>query len=161
LSNTQFDPIADVTERIEFARRLYLADLRAMPAEMLSKQCGGRARTAYDITFELVGMSSLFTELLTAGQGEIPRPDGWITAPPEFQDPQGAMSAFDAAQNRFLGALRGYAGDVLTDEYASPVGAFTPLAMANLMVWHTMYHSGQLNFIQTLCGDDQFHWLPE
>jgi hypothetical protein len=30
--------------------------------------------------------------------------------------------------------------------------------MANLVVWHTMYHSGQLNFIQTLWGDDAFHW---
>jgi hypothetical protein len=149
-----------VTGRIDFARILYLADLRSMPDEMLRKRCGGKARTGYDITYELTGMYGTFADLLTARAGEISGPDGWIKAPAEFQNRDRAMSAFDSALALFLKAFRAYSGDVFSDEYPSPAGPFTPLRMANLAVWHTMYHSGQLNFIQTICGDEQFHWVP-
>jgi hypothetical protein len=158
-SDQSFDPIADVIQRIEFAKTLYLADLRSMPHEMLAKQCGGKARTGYDVTFELTGMYSVFADLLKARSGSITGPQGWVTAPPEFCNPEGARDAIAGALDRFVAALQTYEGDVLQDQYPSPVGPFSPLGMANLAVWHTMYHSGQLNFIQTLCGDDQFHWL--
>lgn len=158
--NQTFDPITDVTERIQFARTLYLADLQAMPHEMLARQCGGKARTGYDVTYELAGMYSHFADLLRAGSGSIPGPSGWITAPAEFCNPATATEALASSLDRFTAALQAYPGSACQDQYPSPVGPFTPLGMANLAVWHTMYHSGQLNFIQTLCGDDRFHWVP-
>jgi hypothetical protein len=155
---TGFDPIEDVCGRIDFARRLYTADLQAMPDQMLRRECGGKARTAYDVTFELTMMYEGFASLLAEGQGAIPAPQGWVRAPEEFKNADGARAAFDGALGRFVAAFRSYRGNAYQDEYQSPVGAFTPIGMANLAVWHTMYHSGQLNFIQTLCGDDSFHW---
>lgn len=155
-----FDPIADVLDRIQFARRLYLADLNAMPQEMLAAQCGGKARTGFDVTFELTAMYTGFAQILSTRAGEIPPPSGWVRAPETFCYRDRALSAFDEAISGFLAAFEGYTGNAYSDEHPSPVGAFTPMGMANLVVWHTMYHSGQLNFIQTLCGDDQFHWMP-
>ena len=44
-----FNPTGDACERIAFAKLLYMADLRAMPHEVLDKKCGGKARTGYDV----------------------------------------------------------------------------------------------------------------
>jgi hypothetical protein len=150
----------DVCSRIAFARTLYVADLRAMPDPMLRKQCGGKARTGYDVTYELVGMYTTFSALLLERQGEIRGPAGWVKSPEEFQNPDIAVSSFEQSLQRFVEVVQSYGDGIHTDAYPSPVGPFTPMGMANLVVWHTMYHSGQLNFIQTLCGDDQFHWIP-
>lgn len=154
-----FDPIDEVCGRIAFARRTFQADIAALPDERLAEGCGGKSRCAYDFAFELSGMYRGLAALLSAGSGEIPAPQGWLRAPEAFQTRSTATQAFDEALDEFLAALRGYRGDILSDEFASPVGSFTPLAMANLVVWHTMYHSGQINYIQTIDGDEAFHWI--
>ncbi|MBX3119816.1 MAG: hypothetical protein KF784_12170 [Fimbriimonadaceae bacterium] len=157
---TTFDPVAEVCGRLEFARKRFLEDLESMPAGMLSKDNGGKSRNPYDLTYELIGMHSMFTNLLQQRKGEIEGPNGWVKAPTEFQNKEKAASAFDDALISFVDALHNYKGDAISDEFESPFGPFTPLGMANLSVWHIMYHSGQLNYIQTLHGDDDFHWRP-
>lgn len=155
-----FDPIADVCQRLEFARRRYLDDLEAMSEEALSSSPGGKARAGCDVTYELAGMYMMFTGLLQSRSGEIIGPSEWVKAPSEFRDKSAVTQLFDDAIIGFSDALRNYSGDAICDEYPSPFGPFTPLGMGNLAVWHTMYHSGQLNYIQTLHGDDEFHWKP-
>jgi hypothetical protein len=84
-----------------------------------------------------------------------------VRAPKESYEKDAALTALLSSADGFIGELRGYRGDAVADVFPSPVGPFTPLGMANLAVWHTMYHSGQLNYIQTVLGDEQFHWIPE
>lgn len=158
MNESQFDPIEEVCTRIAFARRAFQADLAALPESRLGQTCGGKSRCPYDLVFELSAMYGGLAALLNQGSGEIPGPQGWLRAPETFHSRATATQAFDAALDEFLAAFRDYRGDILADEYASPVGPFTPLAMANLAVWHTMYHSGQLNYIQTIDGDEAFHW---
>lgn len=154
-----FNPIDEACERIQFAKRLYLADIEAMSDTSLASTGGGTSRCGFDVTYELAGMYSTFADLLANSAGEIVGPKGWVRAPEEFKSKGAASSAFEGSLDKFVNAFQGYKGDVLADQFESPAGPFTPLGMANLAVWHTMYHSGQLNYIQTIHGDDQFHWM--
>jgi hypothetical protein len=157
-----FDPRKDVIERLAFSRHLFGADIRATPSEILKSTQGGASRCGYDFMFELVGFFETFGKLLSDGPGEIQGPSGaWVRSPAEFQQKEQAFAALDKAAENFVGSLQGYQGDFVNDVFESPVGPFTPLGMGNLAVWHVMYHSGQLNYIQTIHGDDGFHWMPE
>ncbi len=160
-SSTSFDPCEDVIQRISFARQLFGADVQAMSPELLSATHGGETRCGYDFMYELVGFFDSFGKLLAQGPTSIEGPSGWVRAPKEFHDKESAIRALDAKADSFVGILQNYSGDFIADEFPSPVGPFTPLGMANLAVWHMMYHSGQLNYIQTIHGDAGFHWMPE
>jgi len=133
-----------------------------MHPEHLSKTGGGESRCGYDFLYEMIGFFSTLGSLLETGPGDISGPDGsWVRAPQEFHHKENALAAFGSAADGFTRALENYSGDFVNDVFPSPVGPFTPLGMANLAVWHTMYHSGQLNYIQTMHGDVAFHWVPD
>lgn len=162
MNDVTFDPRSDVLERLSFAHNLFSADLRSMDEDSLRSNCGGQSRCGFDFIFEMIGFYETFGGLLANGPSDIEGPGGgWVRAPEEFCVKDSAMSALDAAVDRFRSVIEGYSGDFLKDVFPSPVGPFTPIGMANLAVWHTMYHSGQLNYIQTVRGDVDFHWLPE
>ncbi|HAY14075.1 MAG TPA: hypothetical protein PLB31_08750 [Fimbriimonadaceae bacterium] len=160
MNQTAFDPRTEVLERLGFTRHLFGADIKAMSHEDLSANCGGASRCGYDFLYELVGFFSLFAGLLTSGPSAIDGPQGeWVRAPQEFMDKDSAMKSLNEAADHFSAAIQNYKGDLFNDVFPSPVGPFTPLSMANLAVSHLMYHSGQLNYIQTVRGDVAFHWM--
>lgn len=148
-------------QRIAFARQLFAADINSMTPELLSTTHGGESRCGFDFLYELVGFFGTFGDLLKTGPSDIEGPRGWIRAPKEFHDKVAATAALNKAADEFVEVFSDYQGDFINDVFHSPVGPFTPLAMANLAVWHMMYHSGQLNYIQTIHGDAGFHWMPE
>ena len=50
----------------------------------------------------------------------------------------------------------------LGKEVAMPWGAKFPAMVAILLpTSHMTYHDGQINYIQTLFGDAEFHWIEE
>lgn len=159
---TTFDPKTEVISRIQFARQLFSADVNAMSHQQLATNCGGDSRCGYDFIYELCGFFQTFAQLLSDTPGDIQGPSGeWVRAPKDFQDKEGAMNSLGKAADHFEATLQNNKGNFTTDTFDSPVGPFTPLGMANLAVWHMMYHSGQLNYIQTVNGDTAFHWIPE
>ncbi|MBL8048019.1 MAG: hypothetical protein JNJ45_05000 [Chthonomonas sp.] len=161
MNNQAFDPRKDVVERLAFARQLFGADIHAMSSDDLAATCGGQSRCGYDFIFEMVGFFDTFGGLLKNGPSDIEGPQGgWVRAPKEFCDKASAVAAMNASADNFTEAILAYTGDFVADVFPSPVGPFTPLGMANLAVWHTMYHSGQLNYIQTVRGDVAFNWIP-
>lgn len=162
MTEQTFDPRKDALERISFALQLFSADVRSMTDSQLVANCGGKSRCGFDFVFEMVGFYSTFAGLFKNGPSQIDGPQGgWVKAPQEFCQRESAMNALTEAAGDFSSAIEQYRGDFVADVFPSPVGPFTPLGMANLAVWHTMYHSGQLNYIQTVQGDVDFHWIPE
>lgn len=162
MSEQVFDPRAEVLERFGFARHLFTADIHSMTEEDLGATCGGQSRCGYDFMFELIGFYETFSKLLVAGPQEIEGPQGgWVRAPKEFCHKESAMASLAAAEDKFVSVVKDYSGNFVADIFPSPVGPFTPLGICNLAVWHTMYHSGQLNYIQTIKGDVDFHWMDD
>ncbi|MBS1715157.1 MAG: hypothetical protein JST30_12555 [Armatimonadetes bacterium] len=162
MTTSAFDPRKDVLDRLAFSLQLFGSDLRSMSDDDLAACCGGASRCGFDFVYEMVGFFDTFAGLLTDGPSQIEGPQGgWVRAPKDFCLKAPALEALRIHAEKFTAAVQNYQGDFVADVFPSPVGPFTPLGMANLAVWHTMYHSGQLNYIQTVRGDVDFHWLPE
>lgn len=147
------DYVAEQTERVATA----LADFAATTAPdrlswELSAEGGGQTRTILDQISECVGVNFRFAALL---RGE-PAPE----ASPALQTVAGAQKQLTASAEALAAAIRGLSDDALETLIQMPRG---PLLTRNLMLapYRNMaYHAGQINFIQMLAGDTEFHAPP-
>jgi hypothetical protein len=57
-----------------------------------------------------------------------------------------------------LSTLEGLSEEQFLELQATDQGEKTRLQQCQFMSMHIWYHSGQLNFIQTLLGDSDWHW---
>ena len=90
--------------------------------------------------------------------GVIPEPQGWIRAPQEYQSKADAMKDLSDSVDELLAAFGNVSEGALSKEIETPLGKMASGQLMAIMGGHLMYHSGQLNYIQTLHGDDVFHW---
>ncbi len=159
MDQAQFNPLEDVCGRLQFIIQLFTTDVNAMSNEALSDSCGGVSRCGHDMIFEITGMLHHFTGLLASGSGSITGPaGGFPVAPDSAKDNAAALAGLGAANEGFLQALK--SNTALFDQlFDSPIGKMSPLSLGNLVILNVTYHSGQLNYIQTIQGDGEFHWF--
>lgn len=140
---------------------MYAKDLRALPDAAYAVSHGGVARTPQDFTAEVAGFNYMVAGAL----------NGTMTAPPTPEERAAytqKVSTKDAGVAEVLGSAEALAkaiegaGSKLGEMYPAPWGEEMPFAaLANLAVNHTMYHDGQLTFLQCLHGDAEMHWFDE
>jgi hypothetical protein len=133
-------------------------DIQHMSHEMLAADNGGKARCGYDVICEVIDLVNFVTAQLSGEDVSLPEPQGWQKAPDHRKDREGILEEFQSASDRFTKALSTASDETLAKVVQSPLGEVTVLRFAQIMPPHIMYHSGQLNYIQTLHGDDDFHW---
>lgn len=155
---TMDQTILELANKLEGYARLMSLDIRNMPDDMMRSRPAEKARTAYDIIYEVSWLNRSVVDALEGRVDSITVPDGWVTAPAEFQDPKIALEAFETSVKSVADKLRGATPEQLDTVMPTPMGPTPIRAMAGILPVHVMYHSGQLNYIQTLHGDDQIHW---
>jgi hypothetical protein len=85
-------------------------------------------------------------------------PEGWIKAPMELSTKEAALAAFDESSRRIIETVEGFSNDQWNAPLETDDGVTDRFERCRFMTLHLWYHSGQLNFIQTLMGDDAWHW---
>lgn len=138
--------------------RRYLDDLDAMTHEQLAKPFAGKARSAYDFTYEVARVNRKLAERIAGTEPVWPETDGWTTAPAEYCEKDSCRAEFVASCEAVLDALRNRGADGILDDLSTPRGPSTPYEVAAFASLHTMFHAAQLNYIQTLYGDTEMHW---
>ncbi|MBI1334017.1 MAG: hypothetical protein GC165_14185 [Armatimonadetes bacterium] len=136
---------------------IFLKDLEALPEEAFCKSFGGKARTVADIVHE-VNMVNDHIGLTIRGEELFEWPDGWITAPPELNSKQAVVDSFKKSSEKILATVEGYSEAEMLEPIQSDGSETNRFERCRFMALHLWYHSGQLNFIQTLLGDDGWHW---
>ena len=146
-----------VKNALNSAFRLMRIDLHALPEEAFTQSFGPKTRTVSDIVHEvnLVNEREL-REML--GEETDVWPDGWVVAPSDLQTKQSVIDAFEKMVKRTIDIAESFTNEQLEEAIQVPDGEATRFAKFRFIVVHTWYHSGQLNFVQTLLGDDEFHW---
>jgi hypothetical protein len=142
---------------LESAFRVFRKDLLALPEDVFNKCLGGKARTVADIVYEVNRVNDDI-ELVVRGEAPSVWPEGWLTAPADMQTKEAVIAAFEESAQRVLSTADSYTSDELEANFMSDEGETTRFERFRFIALHTWYHSGQLNFIQTLLGDDEFHW---
>jgi hypothetical protein len=152
------DFVARQTERMADSLAHFIA---STPADRLVWHPKGdenaQTRSMLEQIGECVSVNRGFVTLIRTGELSLPS-GGW----PDIHFVNGAdaqeqlvMSARELAE-----ALRNMTDDDLTRAYNHPRG---PILGENLLLMcyrNMAYHAGQINFIQTLYGDTEFHVPP-
>jgi len=114
----------------------------------------GKGRSAYAQVFECAGVNRRFAAILK-GQTSAPGPETHNYASPDQAAEDLIVSAKDLAST-----VRSLDEEALTRKYNSPFGEVPGAVMISVPMFNMNYHAGQVNFIQLLDGDAEFHIPP-
>jgi len=132
-------------------------DIEAVPDDVWAKNLGGKARSAADIVYEVCLVNDHFG-LTLRGEPLFDWPDGWVVAPEEWRSKADALPLFDASVAKILATIESFPADSMETKVQTEHGETDRFERCRFMTLHAWYHSGQLNYIQTLAGDDAWHW---
>ena len=143
---------------LDRAFTIFSQDLAALPADAFTKQFGPATRTVADIVHE-VNLVNDRAAMEMRGEETLPWPDGdWVTAPDSLNDKESVIAAFEISRQKCLETAAAYSTEQLDEKITTEDGETTRSERCRFMTLHLWYHSGQLNFIQTLLGDTAWHW---
>ncbi|MEZ0327314.1 MAG: DinB family protein [Fimbriimonas sp.] len=137
---------------------VFLQDLQALPEEAFCKKFGPDTRTVADIVYE-VNMVNDHVAMVIRGEKPFDWPEGdFITAPADFCTKDIVIKAFQESSARIAATAEVFSAEELEEPLQTDEGETTRFERCRFMTLHLWYHSGQLNFIQTLLGDRAWHW---
>lgn len=145
-------------QRIKNSASCYSSDLNAMPEDALDQSPGGKARSAYDITYEVVELNRIVAGRARGEQTPFDGSEGWTRAPESYKNKAAVIADFEDSITQLVDALTGVNEETMSTPVETPFGALPLARLAEIVPRHIMYHSGQLNYIQTWLGDEVFHW---
>lgn len=137
---------------------MLLADLDALPDAAFSQKFSTEARTVADIMYEITLVNDHICMVLR-GEEPFPWPEGgWINAPENLRTKEAVIDSFRACSERTITTAEGLTSEQMEQTVDTERGPVTRFERCQFMALHMWYHSGQLNFIQTLRGDSEWHW---
>ena len=139
---------------LEHARDHYAKDLSAMSEDALSKRPTPSARSAYDYTYEVIGVNKRMAIRLSGGVPVKDTSEGWAVAPEEWQSKERIQGEFVQSMEGVIAAWEA----LPDDEVGRAEGDHRPANIVHMCCIHTMYHDAQLNYLQALEGDLAVHW---
>ena len=142
---------------LEWGFKTLREDLEGLPEEAFDQHFGGKARTVADFMREVVLVND-HIRLTITGEPLFDWPEGWITAPEGERSKEVVCGSFNRSADAFLEAIRGFSEDQMMEPIQSEGKTTNRFERCRFVAWHAGYHSGQVNFIQTLLGDDGWHW---
>ena len=135
----------------------FLQDLEALPPDTFERSLGGKARTAADIVYE-VNLTNDCLRLDMLGEPILDRPNAWVTAPEKARTKASAIASFRASSEQVIQTVEQMSLEEVEGVIRTDLGEMTRADYCRSMTVHLWYHSGQLNYIQTLLGDGASHW---
>ncbi|MBS1718259.1 MAG: DinB family protein [Armatimonadetes bacterium] len=153
------EPQTPAAKSLAGACKIFRQDLEALPEDAYCKQFGPATRTVADIVFE-VNMVNDHVSMEIRGEKPFEWPeDGWVKAPTDFNTKAIVLDAFNKSAQAAMDTANGLTAEQMEEPMTKDDGSPTTRAeRCRFMGLHMWYHSGQLNFIQTLLGDDAWHW---
>jgi hypothetical protein len=137
---------------IDLASRLYVMDLRALPADSFHVSPMGVARTPQDITTEVAGFNRLCVDMLSDREHN----DGNREL---LADVGAAQAEVEESSKALSTTLAGMSPEALLEPVTAPWGQeMSKYDLAQMAAFNTVYHDGQLNYFQALHGDGEMHW---
>ena len=147
-----------VVKSLKGSRDLFLKDLEALPEDAYGKSLGGTARTVADIVYE-VNLVNDHVGLVIRSEKAFDWPEGWIKAPANLQTKDLVIESFKKSMEKIINTAESFSEAQLEEKFKTDEGETTRFERLRFITLHNWYHSGQLNFIQTLMGDDTWHWV--
>lgn len=136
----------------------FRVDLLAIPEEALFRSFGGVSRSVADLVFETGQVNKHICQGVR-NEVQFEWVDGWLKAPDSWKTKQDVVDAFSESCDQTIKTFEELSLEELEAPYEDEGKVTTRIERCRFITFHMDYHSGQLNFIQSLLGDDKFHWM--
>lgn len=146
------------TNSVKRSVQVMLKDLEALPEQAFTQNFGGKSRTVADIVYEVIKVNDDIGANMRGEQTPPWPDDGWLKAPADFQTKEAVISAFNASSSKLIETVEGFTEEQFAEKITTEHGETDRFERCRFIALHIWYHSGQLNFIQTMIGDDDWHW---
>ena len=151
-------PMTPSAKELRNACKLFRQDLEALPEEAFVQRFGPATRTVADIVYE-VDLVNDHVGMVIRGERPFDWPGGtYLKAPEDLRTKEAVLDAFRVSSKRIVATAEAFSPEELAATIETEHGPTTRAERCRFMTLHLWYHSGQLNFIQTLRGDDAWHW---
>ncbi|MBB6048498.1 DinB family protein [Armatimonas rosea] len=145
-------------EKIEGAAKLLAFWLGAMPEEKQSwtptLEGAANLRTAREQVAECAGANRVFTQIL---RGERPTPFSPFEVKSEYASLEEAQQDLIASAIECAAVVRGLSDEDLAKDYVLRRGTMSGYQVIEFPYRNMTYHGGQINLLQLLYGDTEFH----
>ena len=143
----------------ERAKGLLVKDLNAIAEDKLEETPGGVARNATHIVAECAAVNATVAKFLATGEFASPSDEERKAYFAAHTTKESVLNVLEQNTQALLSAIDGLDEDTLGDIIPeTPLGPMSRFGVAQIAAMHMMYHDGQLNYIQSLHGDDKMHW---
>jgi len=137
---------------------MILQDLQALPEDAFDKSFGSKTRTVADIVYEVTLVND-HIGMVMRGEEPFAWPEGgWITAPEDRRTKESAIAGFEQSTRKIVETAESFSSEQFEEPLKTEEGETTRFERCRFMTVHNWYHSGQLNYIQTMMGDDAWNW---
>ena len=139
----------------------FLRAVGALPSEKRDWTPGAPARSALDQLKEVAFAPQLYRLLIA--ENRMPSPEEHSQMKSEVQSIEGFDKICELAMkntSELCNHIAEFPNDQLEKEVTLPFGGGMTVTMADVLAihyWNTVYHQGQVNFIQMLLGDGEMH----
>jgi hypothetical protein len=145
---------------LEQCLAMYKVDLKHMNDEQLVEKKMGVGRSPLNMTAEVGFFNGACAKILKGEEAPMGDESAFAKLLDSFTTREEAVAMMDANTAELAEAIRGLSDEDLGAQVMAPWGEpITKGGLANMCVGHMMYHDGQINYIQTLNGDNAVHWM--
>lgn len=156
---TQLDAKALLNGWLQGVTNMFIADVKAIPDEKWNANFGGCTRPTCELAADAIGLLFWVTKAIEA-QGTPPMEEGAterLSAACTTKD--GAIKMLQMGSEGLSTALMAASEETLMKTAMAPWQMESTLyGFAQIAASHIWYHDGQLNYIQCLLGDGDYHW---
>jgi uncharacterized damage-inducible protein DinB len=139
-------------ERTQSAHGEVLVGLKYIPDDKLGWCPMGKAKTARHIGLECAGAYKWGAAVIRGGPAE------WAEAKEdEYPTRESVVELLNASFADFAAALDAVTEEQLNETREVFWGTESVRSLLWMNYWHSVYHAGQLNYIQTMLGDTKMH----
>ena len=155
---TAFDAKAHLRAMTERGAKYIANNLNALAEDKRNECPGGCARSPLFIVAECGAVNGMVAKMLTGEAFERPSGDQREAYLKSFDTTEKALTFLSQGTESLLAAIDGLDESTLGDIVQTPIGERTRFGLAEIPMWHMSYHDGQLNYLQTMHGDEEMHW---
>ncbi len=160
MTETAFDHAAFLAGNARRFTGMYVNDLKYMPEDSFTNSQGGVTRSVAGITADAAWLANCAATLL---RGETPPSMDYSTHVeliPSLGTREACTEMISNAGNALADAIENLPASKFGEKVMAPWGAETTMyALGASAAGHIWYHDAQLNYIQSLNGDGDVHWM--
>lgn len=148
-----------LTESLADLKNYVLKDIRALSEEQFVQAPAPNTRRPIDFMYETAEVNKMLAKRIRREEVIRTPQEGWMVAPEGFKTKAQAEEAISASIDELLAAVEPMTEEQMHDMVPTSQGDTPIWDLLMFASFHTIYHDGQLTYVQQIHGDMKMHWM--